>query len=266
MICRSPSRKIIACLRFAICGNVAKASALLISACMVCWSAQAAHATSSNGTDGVALRENVCVLTDSNLKIPRIVWQETSPAANEMFGVLSIVIDRLSEISLEITTYRLASLLARALEPERRAKGSVIVGTASMYNPLQPGYKEGGLETASGESYDVTAWSAAIQIDLRDRFGGVRYGKNYRPAYALVESAGKRAIVKINDVGPLRPGRVIDFNKRTMRYFDPSLQLGLIKNVQITPLPGDHWSPGPIKDEQLITVVSRLENLTGALQ
>jgi hypothetical protein len=84
--------------------------------------------------------------------------------------------------------------------------------------------------------------------------------------YALVESVDKRAIVKINDVGPLLPGRVIDFNEHTMRYFDPTLQLGLIDNVQITPLPGGHWSPGPIEDTQLTTVVSRLEKLTGALQ
>jgi rare lipoprotein A len=256
MICWSSSRKINACRCFAI---VAKASAPLIVVCIVCWSAQAAHATSFGGTAGVASLENVCVLTDSDLKIQKMVLQEALPGPAERFGISNIVIDRLSELSLAITTYR-------ALEQERRAIGVVIVGTASMYNPLQPGYKEGGVETASGEPYDATAWTAAIQIDLRDQFGGVRYGKNYRPAYALVEGADKQAIVKINDVGPLRPGRIIDFNEHTMRYFNPSLQLGLIDNVQITPLPGDHWSPGPIKDEQLITVASRLETLTGALQ
>jgi hypothetical protein len=40
----------------------------------------------------------------------------------------------------------------------------------------------------------------------------------YRPAYALVANADKRVIVKINDVGLLEPGRVIDFNEQTMRY------------------------------------------------
>ena len=265
MICLSSSRKIIACLRFAI---VAKASAPLVVVYIVCWSAQAAHATSFSGTAGVTSLDNACFLTDGGLKIQKMALQAALPAPAERFGISNIVIDRLSELSAAITTYRslLASLRTRALEQEWRAKGAVIVGTASMYNPLQPGYMEGGVETASGEPYDATAWTAAIQIDLRDQFGGVRYGKNYRPAYALVESADKQAIVKINDVGPLRPGRIIDFNERTMRYFDPSLQLGLIDNLQITPLPGDHWSPGPIKDEQLITVVSRLEKLTGALQ
>jgi rare lipoprotein A len=107
------------------------------------------------------------------------------------------------------------------------AMGITIVGTASMYDPFQPGYDEGGIQTASGELYDPIAWTAAIQTDLRETFGGVRHGKDYRPAYALVEVANKRAIIKINDVGPLKPGRVIDFNKQTMRYFDPTLQRGL---------------------------------------
>jgi rare lipoprotein A len=49
-------------------------------------------------------------------------------------------------------------------------------------------------------------------------FGGVRYGMAYRPAYALVANADKHVIVKINDVGLLEPGRVIDFNEQTMRY------------------------------------------------
>jgi rare lipoprotein A len=124
--------------------------------------------------------------------------------------------------------------------------GGTIVGAASMYDPFEPGYDEGGIETASGEPYDPIAWTAAIHTDLRETFGGIRHGKDYRPAYALVEVADKRAIIKINDVGPLKPGRVIDFNQQTMRYFDPSLQLGVVHNVKITPLPGNRWAPGPI--------------------
>jgi len=127
------------------------------------------------------------------------------------------------------------------------AINATIVGVASMYNPHQPGYQEGGTETASGEQHDPTAWAAAIRADLREKFGGVRYGKSYRAAYALVESADKQAIVKINDVGPLKPGRVIDFNEQTMRYFDPTLRRGLIHRVKVTPLLGDDWPPGPIK-------------------
>jgi rare lipoprotein A len=62
-----------------------------------------------------------------------------------------------------------------------------------------------------------------------------------------VEGADKKAIIKINDVGPLKAGRVIDFNEQTMRYFDPTLKLGLIRGVMITPLVGDDWPTGPIE-------------------
>jgi rare lipoprotein A len=123
-----------------------------------------------------------------------------------------------------------------------------IMGVASTYNPYRQDHRSGGTETASGEPYDPTAWTAAIQIGLREEFGGVHYGKDYRPRYALVVSADKQAIVKINDVGPLEPGRVIDFNEQTMRYFDPTLELGLIHPIMVTPLLGDDWSPGPIAD------------------
>src|ERR1700684_746730 len=60
-----------------------------------------------------------------------------------------------------------------------------IIGIASTYNPYRAGQQSGGTETASGEPYDPTAWTAAIQTDLREKFGGVRYGKDYRPTYAL---------------------------------------------------------------------------------
>ncbi|HEV3160566.1 MAG TPA: RlpA-like double-psi beta-barrel domain-containing protein [Xanthobacteraceae bacterium] len=115
-----------------------------------------------------------------------------------------------------------------------------------MYNPYQPGYREDGTETSSGEHYDPSAWAVAIQTDLQEKFGGVRRGN--ATSYALVEGINKKAIVKINDVGPLKPGRVIDFDERTMRYFDPTLRLGLIHSVKVTPLHGDDWLPGPIAE------------------
>ena len=113
--------------------------------------------------------------------------------------------------------------------------GDPVEGTASTYNPADPGDRDaGGDSTASGEKYDPEGWSAAIRTDLRDRFG---FGKgSCRSTYALVETADKRLIVRINDVGPLRAGRVIDLNVRAMRYFDPTLELGLIKRVKVTPL------------------------------
>lgn len=149
----------------------------------------------------------------------------------------------------------LATLETARTRPAPALMREPIVGIASMYNPFRPGMPSGGAETASGEPYDAEAWTAAIQIDLRARFGGVRYGHSYRHAYALVESADKRAIVKINDVGPLQPGRVIDLNERTMRYFDPSLEAGLVSNVRITPLAGSDWTPGPVEDDSLIGAI-----------
>ena len=134
--------------------------------------------------------------------------------------------------------------MARSEIDVDQSNAVVLVGAASMYNPFRPGWREGGVNTASGERYDPSAWTAAIKTNLRKEFGGVQYGA--RPKYALVEGAGKKAIVKINDVGPLTPGRIIDFNERTMRYFDPSLQLGVIHGVTVTPLDGDDWTAGPV--------------------
>jgi rare lipoprotein A len=133
---------------------------------------------------------------------------------------------------------------------------AILIGTASTYNPYRDGPEEGNAQTASGELYDPAAWTAAIQIDLREQFGGIRYGEKYQPAFALVESGEKQIIVKINDVGPLKPGRVIDLNERSMRYFDPFLQRGLLSDARITLLPGADWTPGPVGGEPLISFAS----------
>ncbi|MCP3381630.1 MULTISPECIES: septal ring lytic transglycosylase RlpA family protein [unclassified Bradyrhizobium] len=124
------------------------------------------------------------------------------------------------------------------------ASGKRIVGAASTYNPFKPGKEEGGPKTASGERYDPEVWTAAIKTSLRQKFGGVQFGA--RPKFALVEAIGKKVIVKINDVGPLRPGRIIDLNERTMRHFDPSMERGVIPDVTVTPLAGDDWTCGPV--------------------
>src|ERR1035437_6258152 len=121
-----------------------------------------------------------------------------------------------------------------------------ITGRASTYNPYRkgPGHLEFG--TSSGERYNPNAWTAAIQIDLRRAFGGVLYGRNYKPSFALVEYHGKRLIVKINDVGPLKQGRIIDLNERSMHYFDPTMRLGVLMDVRVTLLSGDEWAAGPL--------------------
>lgn len=129
-----------------------------------------------------------------------------------------------------------------------------IFGAASTYDPWTTNEPE-GIETASGELYDPESWTAAIQTDLRGAFGGIHYGRKYRPAFALIESGDRRVIVKINDVGPLMPGRIVDLNTRTMRYFDPGLTAGLVRDITVTPLPGDGWIAGPIGGEETQTLV-----------
>lgn len=140
------------------------------------------------------------------------------------------------------------ALLARNVAPYAAA-ARPIVGIASTYNPTDAGDKDAGdAQTASGELYDADGWTAAIQIDLRWMFRGVRYGKAYRPAFALVEIGDKRAVVRINDVGPLVPGRIIDLNERAMRYFDPLMRLGTLAGAKVTPLAGRSYVAGPIEE------------------
>jgi rare lipoprotein A len=147
-------------------------------------------------------------------------------------------------LAVSVTVARSEACGVRSSAVVDAASGDAIVGAASMYNPFKPGKEEGGPSTASGERYDPSVWAAAIKTNLRGKFGGVQFGA--RPKYALVEAVGKKVIVKINDVGPLRPGRIIDLNERTMRHFDPSLELGVIDDVKVSPLSGDDWIPGPV--------------------
>ena len=155
-----------------------------------------------------------------------------------MCGVaIAISMSTLAKATTEIDTDRSNAI-------DSAVSGPTIVGAASTYNPFKPGWREGGPNTASGERYDPSAWTAAIKTNLRNLFGGVKYRE--RPKFALVEAIGKKVVVKINDVGPLTPGRIIDLNERTMRHFDPSLQLGVIYRVKVTPLAGDDWTPGPV--------------------
>jgi rare lipoprotein A len=118
--------------------------------------------------------------------------------------------------------------------------GEVIVGIASFYD--EPG------ETASGEPYDPVAFTAAALVELRDKFGGIKFGKAYQPAYALAEYGGKRAILKINDVGPLKPGRKFDLSRAAMEHFG-GVDKGLLPDLKITLLPaGGDYTPGPLLD------------------
>jgi rare lipoprotein A len=156
--------------------------------------------------------------------------------------------------------FKFAAIVGLArIQEEADVSRTTIIGTISTYNPYRDGKEEGGFYTASGELYDPSAWTAAIQTGLRNQFGGVRYGRLYQPVYALVASGEKRLIVKVNDVGPLKTGRVLDLNERSMRYFDPFLARGLIQDVKITILPGESWTPGPVGEAYAIDFTSRRE-------
>ena len=166
---------------------------------------------------------------------------------------------------------RAIELASAALQPIGSPDGAIasrigvqatlprIGGSGSMYNPTRHDDASGGLETASGETYNADAWTAAIQIGLRSMFSGVRYGRQYRPAFALVSTAEKSVIVRINDVGPLLPGRVIDLTERAMRYFDETLQQGLVR-VQVIPLRGTSWRPGPLQGGPALPMAGELSD------
>lgn len=184
----------------------------------------------------------------------------TSPASRVLLPSLinRIRLEPLTTASLPQRRLTTASLPRIREHRKITPAAPAIVGIASMYNPGDPNDMDAGNEElASGERYDPHGWTAAIQTRLRAKFGGVRFGRNYQPAYALVEASDKQLIVKINDVGPLRRGRIIDLNQRAMRYFDPTLQLGLIGDVRVTPLAGQDWALGPVEDDQPVAVASR---------
>ena len=118
-----------------------------------------------------------------------------------------------------------------------------IVGEASFYDVSG--------ETASGEPYDPNAFTAAAQLAIRDKFGGIRFGSLYRDAFAVAEYGGKKLILKFNDVGPLRPGRKFDLSRAAMEYFD-GMDKGVLPDLKVTVLPlGHEFAPGPVTDQQL---------------
>jgi rare lipoprotein A (peptidoglycan hydrolase) len=119
----------------------------------------------------------------------------------------------------------------------------IIVGIASYYEKPQ--------QTASGEQFDPDGFTAAAQLEIRDKFGGIKYGRLYQPAYAVVEYESKKLILKFNDVGPLRPGRKFDLSRAAMAYFG-GLEKGLLPDVKVRPLPlGQVFEAGPVTDAQL---------------
>jgi rare lipoprotein A len=134
---------------------------------------------------------------------------------------------------------------------DQEQTGPDFTGTASTYNPNKPGWKSGGQETASGERYSDTAYTAAIQQQLAHQFwpeGKMGYGKNYQPRYFEAEDpkTGKRVIFKANDIMPFK-GRSFDLNEATMKYLDPSMKKGVLPGLKFRALPpGKEYQTGPV--------------------
>ena len=227
---------------------------LTLAACLVCVAVNDGNAASNRAAE-------FSTIPFIAFESPARIDESSSASFVERFDSLQTSIVRENLASLT-NYFPLTPMTTASLPRHQRIvpAGAPIVGIASMYNPTDPTDRDSGdEETASGERYDAQGWTAAIRIDLRAKFGGVRFGKNYQPGFALVQSSDKQAIVRINDIGPLKRGRIIDLNERTMRYFDPTLELGLIEKVRVTPLAGQDWALGPVDDDRPVSVASRFD-------
>lgn len=113
-------------------------------------------------------------------------------------------------------------------------------GDASTYNPNFAGWKTGGQSLATGGKYDSNSFDAALQLDLAKRYK-CGYGSG-AVCHAVVQAPnGRSMIVRINDNGPLVPGRIIDLNEKSMRYLSDGKygkNSGVVKSVTVTLLCG----------------------------
>jgi hypothetical protein len=78
---------------------------------------------------------------------------------------------------------------------------------------------------------------------------------------------GRAAIVKINDVGPLVRGRIIDLNETSMRYFSGGAQganSGLLGDIKVWPLRPGPYRTGPV-DSQVAMSMLQQRGLAGNL-
>ena len=227
---------------------------LTLATCFVCVTINDGNAASNRAAE-------FATIPFAAFELPLTIDKSSPASFRERFDGLqpSIIQENLAGLT---NYFPLTPMTTATLPRHQRivSAGAPIVGIASMYNPTDPNDRDSGdEETASGERYDAQGWTAAIRIDLRAKFGGVRFGKNYQPSFALVQGSDKQAIVRINDIGPLKRGRIIDLNERTMRYFDPTLEAGLIDNVRVTPLAGQDWALGPVDDDRAVSVASRFD-------
>jgi rare lipoprotein A len=175
-----------------------------------------------------------------------------------MWGQANSASTLLSTITLGVALTAFAPAQSMAMSRSMMLEattGEVITGIASFYD--DPG------ETASGEMYDPDAFTAAALIEIRDKFGGIKFGRLYQASYAVAEYGGKRAILKFNDVGPLRPGRKFDLSRAAMAHFG-GLDKGLLPEFKVTLLPpGQKYTPGPLADGELLPFDAEKQPIAG---
>ena len=116
-----------------------------------------------------------------------------------------------------------------------------VEGKASYY-----GTEFDGRRTSQGDIFNNRGYSAAIQIDIRNQFG-VPIGTGEK-GYARVTNLnnGKSILVKITDVGPLAPGRVIDLSQESFKALSTngSLTQGVLDNIKVEYL--GKYKPGSV--------------------
>jgi hypothetical protein len=103
-------------------------------------------------------------------------WDETAAGATEITATAALNPSVIGAINPERD---------EALNSTPTSKGwtaradETIIGIASFYDDPQ--------KTASGEQFDPEAFTAAAQLAIRDKFGGIRFGRLYQPAFAVAE-------------------------------------------------------------------------------
>ncbi|TSC85880.1 MAG: hypothetical protein G01um10148_788 [Parcubacteria group bacterium Gr01-1014_8] len=120
-------------------------------------------------------------------------------------------------------------------------------GAASTYNPQCEAEQ---WNTSTGQRYNPNEWAAALQQGYAQKYR-CGYGTG-RVCCAVVQEPGGRALIlKINDNGPLKPGRVIDLNEKSMRYLSYEKFgncNGLIPRVSVALLDGSSCPMGPVEE------------------
>jgi rare lipoprotein A (peptidoglycan hydrolase) len=105
-----------------------------------------------------------------------------------------------------------------------------VKGQATYYGP---GFQ--GNRTSQGDRFNTEEYSAAIQIDLRNKFGVPAGTKQLGYARVTNLDTRKSILVKLNDVGPLTSGRVIDLSQASFRSLSPTGTLGpgVLNNIKV---------------------------------